>query len=194
MYFPLNHFQKSKIDFESKFEKKMPIFIFYFFFKEFWSVFKKVKKWISHCIFKKWFDRRRVFFLTKYFSEKAKHPKICLSLGGSMPEAQIKQCPLTPSPIYEGVIQILGGLVIPKECKQWHKHTNTQTDRQTDIMTYRRRRKVFSLRPCWLTWLCRDDAHFAQAKSQVETVVPHENLIIQLAPGGGDRRDGGVGC
>ena len=28
-------------------------------------------------------------------SEKAKLPKICLSFSGSMPEAQIKQCPLT---------------------------------------------------------------------------------------------------
>ena len=36
--------------------------------------------------------------MKKFFSEKAKDPKICLSLGGSMPEAQIKQCPLTPSP------------------------------------------------------------------------------------------------
>ena len=37
-------------------------------------------------------------FWQKKNSEKAKHPQICLSLGGSMPEAQIKQCPLTPSP------------------------------------------------------------------------------------------------
>ena len=36
--------------------------------------------------------------MTKKNSGKAKHPKICLSFGGSMPDAQIKQCPLTPSP------------------------------------------------------------------------------------------------
>ena len=29
-------------------------------------------------------------------SEKAKHPKICLSLGGSMPEAQIWKLPDSP--------------------------------------------------------------------------------------------------
>ena len=34
-----------------------------------------------------------------WFFLKAKNPNICLCLGGSMPEAQIKQCPLTPSPI-----------------------------------------------------------------------------------------------
>ena len=60
------------------------------FFKAFWSIFKKVKLWISRYIFKKWFERRRVYFLKKFFSEKAKHPNICLCLGGSMPEAQIK--------------------------------------------------------------------------------------------------------
>ena len=57
--------------------------------QKFRSIFKKVKQWIFHCIFKKWFYRRRVHFLTIFFSEKAKHLKICLSLGGSMPEAQI---------------------------------------------------------------------------------------------------------
>ena len=67
------------------------------YFEEFRSVFKEVKKLISHCIFKNWFDWRKVFFLTIFFSEKVKHPKICLSLGGSMPEAQIKQCRLTTS-------------------------------------------------------------------------------------------------
>ena len=71
-----------------------------FFFEEFWSVFQKVKKWISHCIFKKWFDRGRVSFLTENFSEKAKLPKICLSFGGSMPEGQFKKCPLTPPSIW----------------------------------------------------------------------------------------------
>ena len=47
--------------------------------------------------------------LQKKNSGKAKHPKICLSLGGSMPEAQIKQCPLTPYPIMyllDNVIQV----------------------------------------------------------------------------------------
>ena len=51
---------------------------------------------MSNCIFKKWFDRRKDFFFTKFFSEKAEHPKICLSLGGSMPEAQIWKVPNNP--------------------------------------------------------------------------------------------------
>ena len=36
-------------------------------------------------------------FCLKKNSAKAKHPKICLSYSGSMPDAQIKQYPLTPS-------------------------------------------------------------------------------------------------
>ena len=36
--------------------------------------------------------------MTKFFFETAKQSKIRLSLGGSMPEAEIEQCPLTPSP------------------------------------------------------------------------------------------------
>ena len=39
------------------------------------------------------------FFCRKKNSEKAKHPKICVSFGGSMPITQIKWCHLTPSPI-----------------------------------------------------------------------------------------------
>ena len=70
-----------------------------FFFLKCFGQYLKSQKWISYCIFKKSFDRCRVYFLKKFFfSEKAKHPKICLSFGGCMPEAQIKQCPLTPSP------------------------------------------------------------------------------------------------
>ena len=99
VYFPFDHFPKSKIDSESRFEKRIPIFLFYIFLKSFDQYLKKVKQLISHCIFKKWFDRRRVFFWTKFISGKSKHRQIFQSLGGSMPEAQIKQCPLTPSPI-----------------------------------------------------------------------------------------------
>ena len=52
------------------------ISIQFFFFEEFRSIFKKkVKKWISHRIFKKWFDRRRVFFFTKIFLKKPNTPK-----------------------------------------------------------------------------------------------------------------------
>ena len=39
-------------------------------------------------------------FDKKKYSVKAKHPRICPSFGGSMPEAQIKQCPLRSSHIY----------------------------------------------------------------------------------------------
>ena len=53
------------------------------FFKEFQSIFRKFKKMISYCLFKKWFDRGRVHFLTKFFSKTAKLPKICLSFCGA---------------------------------------------------------------------------------------------------------------
>ena len=76
-----------------------------------WLLFKKkkafrlkkwrFKNWTFHCIFKMWFDHGRVTFLAKKNSEKAKHPKICVSFGGSMPIAQIKRCHLTPSPALE---------------------------------------------------------------------------------------------
>ena len=80
-------------------KENVHISILNFFFKRFGQyIKKKVKKWIFQCIFKKWFDRCRVKFLTKKNSEKAEHPQICLSLGVSMPKSQIKQCPLTPSP------------------------------------------------------------------------------------------------
>ena len=39
-----------------------------------------------------------LFWQKKKDSEKAKHPKLCISFGGSMPIAQIKRCHLTPSP------------------------------------------------------------------------------------------------
>ena len=44
VYFWFDHFPKSKIDFESRFEMRMSIFLFKFFLGAFWSVFKKSKK------------------------------------------------------------------------------------------------------------------------------------------------------
>ena len=49
-----------------------------------------------------WFDRGRISFLAYIFSEKAKHFEKCLSFGGSMPQAQIKQFPLTQTPLFRG--------------------------------------------------------------------------------------------
>ena len=54
---------------------KVHISIVNFFFKSFGQYLKKWKKWISHCIFKKSFDRRRVHILAKIFSEKLNFPK-----------------------------------------------------------------------------------------------------------------------
>ena len=98
VYFLFDYFPKSKIYFESIFLKKWPYF-YQFFLKEFRSVFKKVKNGF-HIVFSKsdLTGVGSIFFLQKN-TEKAKHPKICLSLRGSMPVAQIKQCLLTPSPI-----------------------------------------------------------------------------------------------
>ena len=60
----------------------------------------RFKNWISHCILKMWFDHDKVTFLAKKKSAKAKHPKICVSIGVSMPIAQIKRCHWTPSPTH----------------------------------------------------------------------------------------------
>ena len=50
--FQFKHFPRSKIDSESRFLKKHYIVtVLIFFFGAFWSVFEKVKKWISYCIF-----------------------------------------------------------------------------------------------------------------------------------------------
>ena len=43
-YFQFDPFPESKIDSESRFEKRMPIFLFWFFFKEFRSIFLKNQK------------------------------------------------------------------------------------------------------------------------------------------------------
>ena len=36
-----------------------------------------------------------------------------------------------------------------------------------------------------LTWLCGDDADLAQLKGDVEAIVPHHQVVVQLAPCGG---------
>ena len=61
--FWLGHFPRSKIESESIFLIKSYIFsILNFFFGAFRSIFKKVKKWISHCIFKSCAEGFRGFF------------------------------------------------------------------------------------------------------------------------------------
>ena len=84
-------FQSPKLILKADLKRESPYFYFKFVFKEFWSIFIK-KKWIFCCIFKKWFDRRSVFFLWNFFLKKPNTPKYALGLGGSMLEAQIKQC------------------------------------------------------------------------------------------------------
>ena len=64
------------------------------FFEEFWSIFQKVKNEFP-IVFSKSDLTRVGYIFGRNISEKAKLPKICLSFGGSMPEGQIKQCPLT---------------------------------------------------------------------------------------------------
>ena len=49
------------------------------------------KIWISHFILKMWFNQGLFFGI--FFNEKDKHPQICLSFGGIMLEAKMKQCP-----------------------------------------------------------------------------------------------------
>ena len=55
-------------------KKNAHISIQIFFFEEFQSILKG-KKWISHCIFKKSFDRRRAFFFNKIFFWKNQTPQ-----------------------------------------------------------------------------------------------------------------------
>ena len=76
----------------------MPIFQLKFFFEDFGQYLKTSKNGFPIVFSKSDLTGVGSFFGQKKLSEKAKHPKICLSLGGSIPEAQIKQCPLTPSP------------------------------------------------------------------------------------------------
>ena len=84
--FPFDHFPKSKIDSESRFE-------------EFWSILKKKSKNGFPIVFsKKWFGLGRVLFLAEKNSEKAKHPSICPSFGGNMPESQFWQVPFKAPP------------------------------------------------------------------------------------------------
>ena len=69
-------------------------------------------------------------FLAKQKSgrKKNKHPKKFISFGGSMQEAQIKWCPLTPSPTSGNWSCYLRANERP-----WKKvHLTEQTERQTD--------------------------------------------------------------
>ena len=50
-HFQFKHFPKSKIISKSRFPKKYYIITILNYFGPFWSVFKKVKKWISHSIY-----------------------------------------------------------------------------------------------------------------------------------------------
>ena len=70
VYFPLDHFPKSKIDSKSRFEMRISIFLFQVFLKRFGQYLKKERKKIFHCIFKKGFDRCRVHFLMIFFCWK----------------------------------------------------------------------------------------------------------------------------
>ena len=89
--FQFGHFLRSKIDSRSSFLTKS--YIITILSKKNCVAFRLKKNSVSK------FDLTGVglIFLGNK-SEKAKLPKICLSFGGSMPEAQTKRCPLTPSP------------------------------------------------------------------------------------------------
>ena len=62
-----------------------------FFLKSFGQYLKKSKSRFSIVFSKS--DSAWVLFLVKKNSEKAKHPRICFSFGGNMPEAQFWQVP-----------------------------------------------------------------------------------------------------
>ena len=54
---------------------------------EFWSIFQQVKNGFPIVFSKSDLTGEGHIFRTKFFSEKAKLPEICLSFSGSMPEA-----------------------------------------------------------------------------------------------------------
>ena len=59
---------------------------------------KALKKWVSHCIFKKWFGWGEVCFFAIFFlSKKAKHPWICPSFSGDL----ILSLPYYPFPLFQ---------------------------------------------------------------------------------------------
>ena len=59
---------------------------------------KKVNKWISHRIFKMWFGRGGHIFSSKKKSEKAKHLRMCPSIGGNVGEAWLRWGPFITRP------------------------------------------------------------------------------------------------
>ena len=51
--FRLTTFRSPKLIPKADLKRECPYFYSEFFFEAFWLIFKKVRKWISHCIFKK---------------------------------------------------------------------------------------------------------------------------------------------
>ena len=72
------------------------ISILNFFLERFGQYLKKSKNGLSIVFSKSDSTWVGFYFWRKKNSEKAKHPEICLSLGGSMPEAQIWKVPNYP--------------------------------------------------------------------------------------------------
>ena len=66
------------------------------FLFNFLKSFGQYKKKNSIVFSKKKFGLARVLFWAKKYSKKAKHPRICPSFGGNMPEAQTEKGLLGP--------------------------------------------------------------------------------------------------
>ena len=69
-------------------KRECPYFYSNFFLKSF-GQYKKSQQRDFQLYFQKVICPAKGIFLTKKNSEKAKHPQICQSLGGSIPEAQL---------------------------------------------------------------------------------------------------------
>ena len=96
--FSLTTYRSPKLIPKADLKRECP-YLHSIFLKRFGQYFKKSKNGFFIVFSKSELTSVGYIFFTKTNYEKAKHHKICLSLGGSMPEAQIKPCPLTPSPI-----------------------------------------------------------------------------------------------
>ena len=59
-----------------------------------------IKKWIFLCIFKLWFGQGGYIFLLKFFSEKAKHLRMCPSIGSNVGETWLRRGPIITQPYY----------------------------------------------------------------------------------------------
>ena len=97
--FWFGHFPRSGIESESNFLIKCYIItVLNFYLGAFRSVFKKVKKWIFHCILKKWFGWGGTFFCRNFFLKNPNTPEYAQVLLVTCPKLISFTALLSPPP------------------------------------------------------------------------------------------------